>query len=137
LTRKLKSLIQNQTAEPSLPPGWVALQDPSSGMTYYANVRTLFLFQPYFFHSFHIHLFTISCQQQTTGESSWDPPQPVAPQPAPVAMNGHDAANATQPSAASAGVLKTQKVANKYGDGFVTSASNPKLAEQYGNVGTR
>ena len=28
------------------------------------------------------------------------------------------------------------KVANKYGDGFVTSASNPELAEQYGNVGT-
>ncbi len=29
------------------------------------------------------------------------------------------------------------KVASKYGDGFVTSASNPQLAEQYGNVGTR
>lgn len=30
----------------------------------------------------------------------------------------------------------SQKVASKYGDGFVTSASNPQLAEQYGNVGT-
>eukprot|EP00985_Skeletonema_marinoi_P025873 scaffold19436_cov58-Skeletonema_marinoi.AAC.1 len=33
-------------------------------------------------------------------------------------------------------VSTTQKVASKYGDGFVTSASNPQLAEQYGNVGT-
>lgn len=33
-------------------------------------------------------------------------------------------------------VTTTQKVASKYGDGFVTSASNPQLAEQYGNVGT-
>ena len=30
----------------------------------------------------------------------------------------------------------SQKIASKYGDGFVTSASNPQLAEQYGNVGT-
>ncbi|KAL7522204.1 hypothetical protein ACHAWX_006895 [Stephanocyclus meneghinianus] len=99
---------------PSLPPGWVALQDPSSGMTYYAN--------------------------QDTGESSWDPPQPVAPKPETVLTSSHENANTSQPSAngtASAGVLKTQKVANKYGDGFVTSASNPRLAEQYGNIGTR
>ena len=79
--------------------------------------------------------------QQTTGESSWTPPQPVAaPQPAPAPMNGHQVVNSVQPSAngaSSSGALKTQKVANKYGDGFVTSASNPKLAEQYGNVGTR
>jgi protein transport protein SEC31 len=27
-------------------------------------------------------------------------------------------------------------MASKYGDGFVTSASHPELAEQYGNVGT-
>jgi len=98
---------------PSLPSGWVALQDPSSGMTYYAN--------------------------QNTGESSWDPPQPIAPKPETVSTNGHENANTMQPSVngtASAGVLKTQKVANKYGDGFVTSASNPRLAEQYGNIGT-
>jgi protein transport protein SEC31 len=36
----------------------------------------------------------------------------------------------------STAVSTTQKVASKYGDGFVTSASNPQLAEQYGNVGT-
>ena len=28
-------------------------------------------------------------------------------------------------------------LASKYGDGFVTSASHPELAAQYGNVGTR
>jgi protein transport protein SEC31 len=29
------------------------------------------------------------------------------------------------------------RLASKYGDGFVTSASHPELAQQYGNVGTR
>jgi hypothetical protein len=28
-------------------------------------------------------------------------------------------------------------LANKYGDGFVSSASNPELAAQYGNIGTQ
>jgi protein transport protein SEC31 len=92
----------------------------------------------------HFHSYTDCINilfKQTTGESSWDPPQPVAaPQPAPTPANGHEAVHQVQPTAngsSSAGVLKTQKVANKYGDGFVTSASNPQLAEQYGNVGTR
>jgi len=104
----------------SLPPGWVAIQDPTSGQTYYAN--------------------------QNTGESSWEPPAAPAPQPA-VTSNTY----AAQPSAASQpsptiqtqgsystsnGGSTSQKVASKYGDGFVTSASNPQLAEQYGNVGT-
>lgn len=102
-----------QHPPPTLPPGWIALQDPSSGMTYYAN--------------------------QNTGESSWDPPQLMAPTPETVQTNGQENMSTIQTSVngtASAGVLKTQKVANKYGDGFVTSASNPKLAEQYGNIGT-
>ena len=30
-----------------------------------------------------------------------------------------------------------RKLASKYGDGFVSSASHPELAAQYGNVGTR
>jgi protein transport protein SEC31 len=67
---------------------------------------------------------------QNTGESSWDPPMPDAPLPEPISMNGNSKFNGNASS------LKTQKVANKYGDGFVTSASNPKLAEQYGIIGT-
>merc|ERR1712194_195628 len=31
---------------------------------------------------------------------------------------------------------RNAKMASKYGDGFVTSASHPELASQYGNVGT-
>mmetsp|Transcript_46904 Transcript_46904/g.91570 ORF Transcript_46904/g.91570 Transcript_46904/m.91570 type:complete len:167 (+) Transcript_46904:228-728(+) len=30
----------------------------------------------------------------------------------------------------------TENLVSKYGDGFVSSASNPKLAQQYGNTGT-
>ena len=82
-----------------LPPGWIALQDPNSGMTYYAN--------------------------QTTGETTWDRPA-SAPAPAP--------ASATQLEATPTRAKKT--LASKYGDGFVSSASDPKLAYQYGNVGT-
>eukprot|EP00578_Thalassiosira_sp_NH16_P006546 CAMPEP_0181106352 /NCGR_PEP_ID=MMETSP1071-20121207/16486_1 /TAXON_ID=35127 /ORGANISM="Thalassiosira sp., Strain NH16" /LENGTH=1086 /DNA_ID=CAMNT_0023189753 /DNA_START=165 /DNA_END=3425 /DNA_ORIENTATION=+ len=123
----------SEDANPSLPHGWVAVQDPSSGQTYYAN--------------------------QITGESSWDPPAaPVpTPQPAPMATSSYatesvssaqnaesiqatSSFSATNGSAASTSARSSnstsQKVANKYGDGFVTSASNPQLAEQYGNVGT-
>ena len=114
----------------------MALQDPSSGMTYYANVSLWrnFLFIKYYF----AHVIIIL--KQSTGESSWEPPQPVTVnQPSPTPMNGHQQTNTAQSvnGTSSAAALKTQKVANKYGDGFVTSASNPKLAEQYGNVGTR
>jgi len=109
---------QPEAGAPSLPPGWVAIQDPSSGQTYYAN--------------------------QTTGESSWDPPA-VAPAPAPQPAAAAADSYAAQPaivqsqgsfSTANGGGSTSQKVASKYGDGFVTSASNPQLAEQYGNVGT-
>jgi protein transport protein SEC31 len=34
------------------------------------------------------------------------------------------------------GAATPSRLASKYGDGFVTSASHPELAEQYGNVGT-
>eukprot|EP00579_Thalassiosira_antarctica_P000907 CAMPEP_0201876878 /NCGR_PEP_ID=MMETSP0902-20130614/8436_1 /ASSEMBLY_ACC=CAM_ASM_000551 /TAXON_ID=420261 /ORGANISM="Thalassiosira antarctica, Strain CCMP982" /LENGTH=1129 /DNA_ID=CAMNT_0048404213 /DNA_START=68 /DNA_END=3457 /DNA_ORIENTATION=+ len=116
----------SEGASPSLLPGWVALQDPTSGQTYYAN--------------------------QITGESSWDIPAAPAPTPQPTATAPSNT-YAAQPAAASSqpATVQTQssysaangtnnstsqKVASKYGDGFVTSASNPQLAEQYGNVGT-
>lgn len=102
----------------ALLPGWVALQDPSSGRTYYAN--------------------------QSTGESSWEKPvapapapQPSAPQPTatPVAQQSYEQPM-TNASTHSTTTPKKQTLASKYGDGFVTSASDPKLAYQYGNVGT-
>ena len=90
-----------QTQHPpadTLPAGWVALQDPSSGSTYYAN--------------------------QSTGESSWERPQmPVSQQP-------------FQEPIATTPTPKKETLTSKYGDGFVSSASDPKLAFQYGNVGT-
>jgi len=68
---------------------------------------------------------------QTTGEVSWDKPQAApAPQPVP-------APAVPQPAPkASAASSRNAKMASKYGDGFVTSASHPELASQYGNVGT-
>jgi len=98
-----------------LPPGWAALQDPSSGRTYYAN--------------------------QSTGESSWEKPQmapaPAAPQPTGIAHAAAPRAddNASQHSTASR-TSKTAKLVSRYGDGFVTSSSHPELADRYGNVGT-
>ena len=103
-------------------------QDPSSGQTYYAN--------------------------QITGEAQWEPPlAPEDPAPA-AAINAYAAQQGTtsaqpdysiqgQSSFSQANGIQrnasstSTKVASKYGDGFVTSASNPQLAEQYGNVGTR
>ena len=104
-------------ATQALPPGWVAVQDPSTGQTYYAN--------------------------QSTGESSWEPPVAAAPAPELVATSysGHTPSSSAQTTKSSFGATPADstalKVASKYGDGFVTSASNPQLAEQYGNVGTR
>jgi len=110
--------------------GWIALQDPSSGRYYYAN--------------------------QTTGETTWEKPSPppaIASVPAPTPsattgptttsasqpqMNGGTPNRAQQPVANGTTTVRTpgKAVASKYGDGFVTSASHPELAEQYGNVGT-
>ena len=119
---------ETQQSSSGLPLGWVALQDPGSGRTYYAN--------------------------QNTGETSWDPPvaasPALAPQPQPTyaqpaaspTYNSQPVANQMQHPQTNgtvngtSSVSTTQKVASKYGDGFVTSASNPQLAEQYGNVGT-
>mmetsp|Transcript_62957 Transcript_62957/g.74463 ORF Transcript_62957/g.74463 Transcript_62957/m.74463 type:complete len:298 (+) Transcript_62957:571-1464(+) len=131
-----------------LPPGWMAIQDPASGMTYYAN--------------------------QTTGETTWERPAPVAPlraAPAPSQPGNSNPSNGshfgnhhptTTPSPQQQQQVPSQsmttagqpkqtipagmangtnsgggaKLMSKYGDGFVTSASHPELAQQYGNVGT-
>jgi protein transport protein SEC31 len=96
----------------ALPPGWMALQDPASGQYYYAN--------------------------QTTGETTWDRPQmPIAtpkPVPVPQPAQTHEQQLATSRSVTPNTAKK--RLADKYGDGFVTSASHPELASQYGNVGT-
>jgi protein transport protein SEC31 len=122
---------QNETTYPSqqpsqatadeLPAGWIALQDPSSGQTYYAN--------------------------QSTGETTWERPQvPSSAQTAPVA--GYRPQEATVQVAQQQQQQQYQqtngstapapaRLVSKYGDGFVTSSSHPELGQQYGNVGTR
>jgi len=145
-----------------LPSGWLALQDPSSGMTYFAN--------------------------QTTGETTWDKPSPPDTAPTPQQtyasqmqqqypgqqQQGHHQVQQQsqqqqypstqqtsytqqQPQYNSSTTMPGQiqqqpntttsngrgtspkgpsNVADKYGDGFVSSASHPELAQKYGNVGT-
>lgn len=99
-----QTVVQDRTVD-ALPAGWVALQDPTSGQTYYAN--------------------------QITGESAWERPQMPMEQPqyAPPEPIANTSGHVTP-------VSKKQILASKYGDGFVSSASDPKLAFQYGNIGT-
>jgi protein transport protein SEC31 len=98
----------------ALAPGWVALQDPSSGNTYYAN--------------------------EMTGETTWEMPKaPVhapysAPQMPVQQDTGFDTSQRSQ--VMSQATKQKPSIVSKYGDGFVSSASNPELASQYGNVGT-
>jgi protein transport protein SEC31 len=100
-----------------LPPGWLALQDPASGNTYYAN--------------------------QQTGETTWDlpvavPTQPIQPQySVPQTQSASlDTSQHSQQTSQSNTSKQRATLVSKYGDGFVSSASNPDLAYQYGNVGT-
>jgi protein transport protein SEC31 len=105
-----------------LPPGWVALQDPTSGNPYYAN--------------------------QTTGETTWDMPQssffaPPAQEtyhaPCDAGMDSSvrsQKSQRSQTTAQTATSMPKSTLVSKYGDGFVSSASNPALAYHYGNVGT-
>jgi hypothetical protein len=57
-TLNLRIYSFHQNAVPALPPGWVALQDPSSGMTYYANVRR-YLISTYIYCQYYIYIFII------------------------------------------------------------------------------
>lgn len=103
-----------------LPAGWIALVDPASGNYYYAN--------------------------QMTGESTWERPQFVPEAsvqsfqpPAGSGGAGLDSSIHSNASSISNNPSKRSTKAalvSKYGDGFVTSASHPELADQYGNVGT-
>lgn len=114
-----QAYAQPAPAADQLPPGWVALQDPTSGLTYYAN--------------------------EHTGETTWDRPA-MAPVQSVSAPNSYSHAFARQEtpdpiqssSHSTSTPAKTPKAAlvSKYGDGFVTSASHPELAYQYGNIGT-
>jgi protein transport protein SEC31 len=86
---------------------------------------------------------------ETSGETTWDRP-PVAAQTVTVVenmpnfaaaaatpMKDSSSVKSTTSSVSSASRLSTKAaLVSKYGDGFVTSASHPELADQYGNVGT-
>jgi protein transport protein SEC31 len=65
---------------------------------------------------------------QTTGETTWERPPLPQPTATPPTTSSPTATTAPTPSKA--------KLVSKYGDGFVTSASHPELASQYGNHGT-
>lgn len=95
----------------TLPPEWMELQDPASGQYYYAN--------------------------QSTGETTWDRPQmTIASLQVASASDPVQPGVQEQPASRSATPNTKKRLADKYGDGFVTSASHPELASQYGNVGT-
>eukprot|EP00591_Stephanopyxis_turris_P009575 CAMPEP_0195525504 /NCGR_PEP_ID=MMETSP0794_2-20130614/25990_1 /TAXON_ID=515487 /ORGANISM="Stephanopyxis turris, Strain CCMP 815" /LENGTH=1054 /DNA_ID=CAMNT_0040655983 /DNA_START=104 /DNA_END=3268 /DNA_ORIENTATION=+ len=110
-----------RTNPDQLPPNWMALQDPASGMTYYAN--------------------------QATGETSWEKPASQSTSPAHPVSNTvgvyHSQQQGTaqqQQQAATNGIngiaTTSNEVVSRYGDGFVSSASHPELGQQYGNIGT-
>jgi protein transport protein SEC31 len=101
---------QQQAATDQLPAGWIALQDPLSGQTYYAN--------------------------QTTGETSWErPAASVLPQQPTSAGVSGDASYASNGGNTGTPSSKAHNM-TEYGDGFVTSAAHPELASQYDNHGT-
>lgn len=74
---------------------------------------------------------------QTTGETTWDRPEPAVVEAPPPAPQPEPQSHQQTPTSTSSATPRKNKLASKYGDGFVTSASHPELASQYGNVGTR
>merc|ERR1712045_877952 len=57
-------------------------------------------------------------------------------QPVPGQIYQQSNSASTSSTATNGDFAKTNKLATRYGDGFVSSASHPELAERYGNVGT-
>ncbi len=96
----------NSTYSEELAPGWVEYQDPSSGQNYYANT--------------------------STGETTWE--KPVIQPTQYTSLGASSSQNTVQ--ATKSAQSTPMRLASKYGDGFVTSASHPELGAQYGNVGT-
>lgn len=110
-----------------LPSGWMELHDPNSRLPYYAN--------------------------QATGETTWDRPQAIpstnsqtvpqqtyasvpASQEPVMDSSRHSTRSQTSVTSGVSTLRPKPSVVSKYGDGFVTSASHPELADQYGNIGT-
>lgn len=98
------------TTMDQLPSGWVALQDPTSGNTYFAN--------------------------QMTGETTWERPSLASVHASHQSRMPSTPTNSSVSQTSVDSSSKRQAIVSKYGDGFVTSASHPELASQYGNVGT-
>jgi protein transport protein SEC31 len=83
---------------------------------------------------------------QATGETTWERPiaGPGIVENMPnfaasdlTPMKDSGSVKSTTSSVSSASKLSTKaSLVSKYGDGFVTSASHPELADQYGNIGT-
>lgn len=141
-----------------LPFGWIALQDPASGRTYYANQSTgesswekpmvleqhvnpqlsfsgasSYGSQSVSYQQHHLH----AGQQSNASAASYQPNQTGSYQQA--MPEQHQPAYHTDHVSNGGSLLSgvtPQKVASKYGDGFVSSASHPELGQQYGNVGT-
>jgi protein transport protein SEC31 len=132
------AMVSGAGAEAPLPPHWVAVADPSSGRTYYAN--------------------------EVTQETTWErPAAPAAPAPAPAmpqqpaygaasayhqqtaATTGYGSSTVTQPlggatsgaataAAAAPRVSGAAKPLDYYADSFTSSHGNAALAQKYGNT---
>ena len=148
-----------------LPSGWHELQDPNSGKAYYYNEETGETTwdrpkppvsvsniaqnrgKSLPGHSYRSSNSNSQAQYQSKAITSHqESHQTVAYQQYSQTPSSYQGQNIAQPvtqqvhanSQAIAGPLGNDRktLASRYGDGFVTSASHPELAQQYGNVGT-